>query len=110
MRKLRQKLVKNPKSKASVPDAVGILRRINLECLATSGAVVHIVGSFNDWNASRTPLQDKNGDGMFNVLLALAPGRYEYKFVVNGQWRLDPKCPDPIVNEYGTLNGVFDVK
>jgi 1,4-alpha-glucan branching enzyme len=69
-----------------------------------------VVGSFNDWSPSRTALQDETGAGRYSASVLVAPGRHEYKFVVNGRWCVDPKCEDPIVNGYGTLNGVVNVK
>ena len=38
-----------------------------------------------------------------------SPGQHEYKFLVNNEWRLDPKCPDWIPNDIGTLNSVVRV-
>lgn len=42
--------------------------------------------------------------------LALPPGRYEYKFVVAGQWLPDPNAHEYAFNGYGTLNSVIEVR
>ncbi|MFT4639302.1 MAG: hypothetical protein ACI8T1_002627 [Verrucomicrobiales bacterium] len=38
------------------------------------------------------------------------PGRYEYKFVINGEWSADVHCPHWVLNEFETLNSVLIVK
>jgi hypothetical protein len=50
---------------------------------------VFIAGSFNDWDVSRTRMTDLNGDGLYEATLLLVPGRYEYKFFVDGKWATD---------------------
>ena len=40
----------------------------------------------------------------------LAPGHYEYKYVVNGTWCVDPQCDDWRANDHGSLNSVLQVK
>ncbi len=40
----------------------------------------------------------------------LAPGRYEYRFVVDGQWQDDPMAVDFAANSFGGLNCVVVVK
>lgn len=39
----------------------------------------------------------------------LAPGTYEYKFVVDGEWVLDESNPNFAANDFGTLNSVINV-
>ena len=109
MRTKRQKQIKNATAKATIQPATEVQKQVKFEHRAEPGSDVYIVGSFNDWNPMQARLHDESGAGCYRVSLALAPGRYEYKFVVNGQWRIDPKCQDPIVNRYNTLNGVFTV-
>jgi len=52
---------------------------------------VTVAGTFNGWNASATPL--KTADGRtWRVTIPVAPGRHEYKFVLDGRdWVIDPK-------------------
>jgi hypothetical protein len=58
------------------------------------------------------------GDGgHWTVSLPLAPGRYEYKFVVDGEWWCEPgctvlsvECPRCIMNDFGTMNRVLEVQ
>ena len=40
----------------------------------------------------------------------LPPGRYEYKFVIDGKWKIDPRAHQFSPNSFGTLNSVIEVK
>ena len=85
-------------------------KRVRLEFAAELGSEVYVAGSFNDWDPAATPLKDKDSAGLYRRALLLSPGRYEYKFVVNGTWCVDPDCTDWQANELGSLNSVLDVK
>ncbi|MFA6133915.1 MAG: glycogen-binding domain-containing protein [Phycisphaerae bacterium] len=68
---------------------------------------VRLVGDFSEWQ----PLEmKKQKDGRYTVVVALAPGTYEYKFTVEGQWRVDPDNGAWALNPYGTLNSVVVVE
>ncbi|HEX8494855.1 MAG TPA: glycogen-binding domain-containing protein [Pyrinomonadaceae bacterium] len=49
---------------------------------------VALAGTFNNWNPSQT-FFTKSGDEWI-CKINLAPGKYQYKFVVDGNWILDP--------------------
>ena len=68
---------------------------------------VAIAGSFNAWSTTASPLADA-GDGTWTAHLDLAPGRYEYKFVVNGDgWFTDTDASDFAPDGYEGLNSVI---
>ena len=52
----------------------------------TPSSAVCVAGSFNGWSPSATPLAWRPADSAFTVQLALAPGMWQYKFVVDGVW------------------------
>lgn len=69
---------------------------------------VILFGDFNNWNSKKHPMfKDKNGIWVKTIMLA--PGNYEYKFLVDGQWKEDPKNIKTCLNCFGTLNSVFDL-
>jgi len=84
-----------------------------LEYLSDNPNAAHsvaVVGDFNDWNKSVDPMQ-REVDGCFVTVLHLAPGRYEYKFVINGEWYItDPRSTDFERDGYGGRNSVLLVK
>lgn len=66
-------------------------------------------GGFNGWSPEATPMNRQAG-GLWETSLALPPGRYEYKFVVDGAWLPDPNAREQVYNEFGTLNSVVEVR
>jgi len=75
----------------------------------TNGNVskVAVAGDFNGW---KPIAMRKLKDGSFVVTVDVAPGRYEYKYVLDGKWIHDPDVPGVITNSFGTLNSVVFVK
>lgn len=62
--------------------------------VADSGTTsVNLAGTFNGWNKESTPM-NRGADGKtWTIIVDLAPGRIEYKFVVNGStWITDPNA------------------
>jgi 1,4-alpha-glucan branching enzyme len=68
---------------------------------------VCIVGTFNNWDTKKTPMQrDATG---WKATVPLAPGRYEYRFVADGQWLSDPNARESVGNDFGSTNSVLVV-
>lgn len=67
---------------------------------------VSLAGSFSDWK----PVRMSKRRGRFQASLLLAPGAYQYKFMVDGEWKHDPAAEESVVNEFGTLNSVVRVE
>jgi len=54
---------------------------------------VTLVGDFNDWSPAATPLH-RGSEGRWSTAVPLAPGRYQFTFIVDGQrWVPDPARP-----------------
>lgn len=66
---------------------------------------VFLAGSFDGWTTQRR--MEKSKSGVFSITLKLYPGRYEIKFIVDGQWKVDPLRP--ILNNNGHENNLFTV-
>ena len=49
-----------------------------------SYGMVNLNGSFNGWCGDCTPMSDDDGDGVYEVTVALPLGTIEYKFTVDG--------------------------
>ena len=64
---------------------------------------VWVVGSFNGW---RPQLMMARDDGSFWIRLDMAQGVYEYKFIVDGSWCVDPDHSLLVPNPYGSENSV----
>jgi 1,4-alpha-glucan branching enzyme len=70
---------------------------------AAHAGSVFITGDFNQWNLSAQPLQ-QDKKGVWRISFVLGPGRYEYRFLVDGEWQNDPNCSSYVENRFGTLN------
>jgi len=72
---------------------------------------VYLAGDFNDWVSSSKDyrLRKFKGD-IWKTKVSLQPGRYEYKFVVDGNWWTDPENSERAQNPYYSDNSVITVK
>ncbi len=77
--------------------------RITLWLYQPKAKEVRLAGSFNNWDSRATPLRS-DGEGRWEVELILMRGRYEYRFVVDGDWTDDPLAAAYVANPFGTLN------
>lgn len=66
---------------------------------------VIVTGNFNSWNEEGYKMQQKAGAWILPI--RLEPGKYIYKFIVDGKWILDPVNKLWEENEYGTGNSVL---
>ncbi|HSA30245.1 MAG TPA: helix-turn-helix domain-containing protein [Candidatus Omnitrophota bacterium] len=69
---------------------------------------VAVIGDFTGWNR-KIPLK-RFKDGVWRRKVTLpGPGRYEYKFFVDGEWQIDPHNKATVFNPHGTLNSVKEL-
>jgi 1,4-alpha-glucan branching enzyme len=55
-----------------------------------------------------TPMQPIR-DGTYHVKLPLAPGRYRYRYVIDGRWMKDPANEIAEMNPYGEMDSIVVV-
>lgn len=85
-------------------------KRVTFQVTANPGGEVYLAGTMNQWNPTQHKMKDTRGNGKYAITLMLAKGEYEYKFVINGNWVVDPECQNWVRNAYGTLNSVVKVE
>jgi len=83
-------------------------RRCTFTLEAPNAQAVALAGSFNGWATDARPLK-RTKDGSWQTILLLPPGRYEYRFFVDGQWWDDPACTERVSNGHGSENCVRHV-
>ncbi|HEX8148030.1 MAG TPA: glycogen-binding domain-containing protein [Pyrinomonadaceae bacterium] len=71
-------------------------------------SLVVLTGTFNNWNQSQLLFAREGDEWVCRV--DLDPGVYQYKFVVDGDWLLDPSNPDTAEDEAGNVNNVLEIK
>lgn len=84
---------------------------VRFSLYSTKVKKVNIAGSFNNWSMTVDPLYDREGSGMWTIVLPLPPGKYEYKFIIDGEeWLPDPANPTTTDDGFGGYNSVISVE
>lgn len=94
------------KQKTKTTDATSRSTCVCVEFIHSQANEACIAGSFNEWHPSVTPMIRVDG-GKWEKELALPPGRYEYRLVVDGQWADDPAARETVPNPFGGFNAVL---
>ena len=85
-------------------------REVEVVFTAPQAASVTIAGDFNNWNPERTRLIRSNHEGLWRARLKLAPGVYQYSFVLDGKtWVGDPRAKTLLSDGFGGQNSVIIV-
>ena len=71
---------------------------------------VNLFGQFNSWDRNSLPMSDEDGNGIYKISVPLDPGRYEYKFYVDGAELIDPRNPVKVPNGLGDYNSVIIIE
>ncbi|MFT3785830.1 MAG: glycogen-binding domain-containing protein [Tepidisphaeraceae bacterium] len=97
---------------ARIDEFYSILRDpdgVTFQAKFDEAAHVAIAGDFNNWSAMSTPLAQVK-PGTFTAKVTLKPGRYRYRFIVDGRWVTDPFNKYVEANQFGELNNVVEVE
>jgi 1,4-alpha-glucan branching enzyme len=81
---------------------------VRFEFTHPTASTVCIAGTFNHWQPEAKTLHS-SGAGHWWKETALAPGTYEYCFVVDGQWIPDPLARETVPNPFGGKNSILRV-
>jgi hypothetical protein len=74
---------------------------------------VRIAGDFNGWVPDRgvvSSTRHEAGARVWRKVLHLTPGTYEYRYVVDGEWREDPTNPDRVPSASGAHHSLLVVR
>ncbi len=118
----KRRLEETPESKLreEVDRFLEILKAVGTPMI--DGATVHflyydpeaqrvvLTGEFTQWGRRGIPLTPLGKIGIFHHTMEFrGPLRVEYKFIVDGQWVVDPFCPNKVDNGIGEQNSFFAV-
>ena len=108
-KKEKEKKKKNKKSAdadTSMTGLRGVATTFSLSGDAAQEAFV--AGSFSGWEKIR---MERREDGVLSAVVELEPGQHQYKFLVDGEWRLDTGSGgDTVDNGLGSTNNVISVQ
>lgn len=83
-------------------------KKVSFEYYAPLARRVCLAGTFNQWNHEVYPLK-KDRSGKWTTALTLPPGRYEYRYFVDGAWENDQRPVECVPNAFGSWNCVITV-
>jgi len=69
---------------------------------------VQLVGDFTDWEPLHTMTQDQ-GKHIWTGIIPLEAGSYQYKFIVDGEWKIDPDNAEVVTTSMGARNSALNV-
>lgn len=95
-----------PKSKTKAEKPA---RKVLFKLSAPEANQVYPAGDFNNWDVSANPMK-KDRNGLWKTTFSLDPGRYEYRFLIEGNWGNDPACSCRVPNVFGNQNWVRAVE
>jgi hypothetical protein len=78
-----------------------------------SASDVRIAGDFNGWvpdKGVRSLIESEGQTRVWTKILELPPGTYQYRYIVDGEWREDPENPEIVLNPVGGRNSVMVVR
>src|SRR4030042_6140043 len=81
-RKMKKKLSEEAKPKT---------KKVRFNLVAPEAERAFLAGDFNNWDVDNLPMK-KDHKGTWGTSFALPPGRYEYRFWVDGVWLDDPNA------------------
>jgi 1,4-alpha-glucan branching enzyme len=80
-------------------------QQVSFSFVAPEAQDVLLAGDFTAWEQAPISLK-KDASGVWKGTVSLPPGNYEYRLLVDGQWRDDPQCPTRRPNQFGSENCV----
>jgi 1,4-alpha-glucan branching enzyme len=84
-------------------------RIVPFDVVAPGAMYVEVTGDFTGWVKYGIRLSHR-GNGEWRTLLTLGPGAYQYRLLINGEWKDHAEATRRVTNAFGTQNCVLEVK
>ena len=101
---------------SKIAQSESVERETRFQCVAHGAQSVFLVGEFNKWTPTATPMEVGQADE-WHASVKLPHGIYEYKYIVDGIWCCEPGVADEhyagedaVPNAFGTKNRVIEVE
>ena len=86
------------------------LKSVTFTVHAEAGQDVRLAGSFTDWETKAKKMTFKKTNGVYSATVKLAPGEYQYKFIIGDKWATDDQNAEFVPNDKGTFNSKLVIK
>ena len=73
-----------------------------------AGRNVQLAGDFNNWVPDQG-IDTRIAEGVFEKVVKVLPGSYQYRIIVDGVWQPDPGNPVRVPNVFGGTNSLLRV-
>jgi len=85
--------------------SVAIPQEVTFTLEAPGAEHVLLAGDFNEWTLDGSEMHPSHG--VWTKVIKLPPGRYRYRYVVDGQWQHDPSNAAVEPNPYGGQDSIL---
>ena len=89
------------------------LREVTVQFRDPAAGDVRIAGDFNGWipdKGVRSVIDSVSGARVWTKVLQLPPGTYQYRYVVDGEWKQDPSNANTAAGPNGRVNSILVVR
>lgn len=86
------------------------LKSVTFTVHAEAGQDVRLAGSFTDWETKAKKMTFKKTNGVYSATVKLAPGEYQYKFIIGDKWTTDDQNAEFVPNDKGSFNSKLVIK
>lgn len=80
---------------------------ILFQTISKTAKTVEIAGDFNQWIPEG--MMRRSEEGLWQKVIPITSGTYRYKFIIDGEWQLDPYQPVQQPNSFGSLDSYLDL-
>lgn len=84
-------------------------KEVSFNVAAPAAKDIYLVGDFNHWKINEESRLSRLDDGRWEKKLGLTPGRYKYKYIIDGEWTLDAQNNEREQNSFGTFDSVINL-
>lgn len=77
------------------------------QCQSANASHVEVAGDFNNWVPE--PLVRRDRNGLWQKIIPITQGQYRYKFIIDGEWQLDPEHPVTRENAFGSRDSFLEL-
>ena len=84
-------------------------RGVEFTCFAPHANHVELVGDFNEWKPNQIQMETRKKNGVWHKTLLLPQGKYQYRFIIDGEWIHDQNNEAIEHSPYGGVNSVVNV-
>lgn len=92
----------------SVKKITARVRRVRFRVRLEGASEVVVTGEFTNWSRVGVRLNSAPNNE-WRGFLHLPPGEYQYRLIVDGEWRDNPDAPRRVANPFGSENCVLTV-